>query len=79
MIWIAPHPSPSPLLKVRQEKSFLAFFYIHMGTVSIDKDTYLTPNHYYDKLGHPTIHSIIGIPHTQMPWKTLFSPNTIPQ
>ena len=33
-----------PPLKARREKSSLAFFHkIHMGTLSIDKDTYLTP------------------------------------
>ena len=51
-----------PPLLARREKSSLAFFHkINMGTVSTDKDTYLTPHRYYDKLGHPIIHSIILI------------------
>ena len=33
-----------PSLEARRERSFLTFFYnIHSGTVSLDKDKYLTP------------------------------------
>ena len=33
-----------PSLEARREQSFLTFFYkIHSGTVSLDKDKYLTP------------------------------------
>ena len=56
-----------PPLEVRREKSSLAFFHkIHTGAC-IDKDISDPLCRYYYKLGHPTIHNIIGTSHTGMP------------
>ena len=50
-----------PTLEARRDQSSLLFFHkIHCGTMSIDKDKYLTRLRVLDLPGHHTTHSIAG-------------------
>ena len=63
-----------PSLEERREQSSLIFFHkIHSGTVSLDKDKYLTRQQDQCKLGHHITVSIVGIRPIVMPFRTLFS------
>ena len=49
-------------LKTHREQSSLTFFYkIHFGTVSLDKDKYLTPAPNLRRKGHHMNHSTLDI------------------
>ena len=51
-----------PSLETRREQPSLTFFYkIHSGTVSLDKDKYLTPAPNLRRTRHHTNHSTLGI------------------
>ena len=63
-----------PTLEARRDQSSLLFFHkIHCGTMSIDKDKYLTPSKRTRSIGHHTTHSIAGPWLIVMPWSILFS------
>ena len=57
-----------PSLEVRRKQSSLTFFYkIHSGTVSLDKDKYLTPAPNLQKQGHLMTYSTLDILPIVMP------------
>ena len=75
--------SVSDILETHREQSTLAFFYkIHSGTVSLDKDTYLTPapNINLEETGHLTNHNTPDTDYLAYSeaLKNSFFPRTIP-
>ena len=68
-----------PTLDARRDQSSLLFFHkIHCGTMSIDKDKYLTPSQSTRSSGHHKTHSTAGPRLIVMPWSILFSQGLTP-